>query len=183
MRIALFGIACVGKSTIGELLAKKWGYTFIDFDMEVKSRMGVSISKLMDDCLTDQGYRQKVKHILPQILQENKDNMVLAMPPSGLFREYLTVFRKHGDVLTVTLKDKAKNILQRLIFTDDDDNLLDEEIVNDGNRALYYKEIQKDIDYYSYTLRKADLQFNIDGMNAESAANLLAERILARNQN
>ena len=180
MRIALIGVACVGKSTIGELLAGKWGYTFIDFDQEVKARMNTSISKLMEKCFNDYEYRQKVKHILPQILLENKDNMVIAMPPFGLFREFLTIFREHNDVLTVALKDKAKNILSRTFFTDDDDNIINEEIINDGNRHLYYEEIKKDISYYYTSLRKADLQFNINGMNANDATKLLAEQILIR---
>jgi len=178
MRIALFGIACVGKSTIGELLADMLGYTFIDFDNEVKVRMGIYVSRLMMDSFNDYAYRQKVKHILPRILREYNDNIVIAMPPSGLFREYLAVFREHSDVLTVALKDKAINILNRTIFTDDDDNIISEEIINDNNRHLYYEEIQKDISYYYTTLRKAKLQFNINGMNAADAAKHLADRII-----
>ena len=182
MRIALIGVACVGKSTIGALLAEKWDYTFIDFDDEVKTRMKISISRLMEKCFNDYAYRQKVKHILPQILLENKDNIVIAMPPFGLFREFLTVFREHNDVLTVAIKDKAKNILSRTIFTDDDDKVIDEEIINDSNRHLYYEEIKKDISYYYTSLRKADLQFNINGMNAKDATDHLAECILIKTQ-
>ncbi len=39
MRIILVGVACVGKSTIGKLLAEIMGYKFFDFDIEVEERM------------------------------------------------------------------------------------------------------------------------------------------------
>ena len=32
----LVGVTCVGKSTVGKLLADNYGFTFIDFDNEVK---------------------------------------------------------------------------------------------------------------------------------------------------
>ena len=38
MRIILVGVSCVGKSTIGKLLAEKLGYKFFDFDFEVEER-------------------------------------------------------------------------------------------------------------------------------------------------
>ncbi len=39
MRIILVGVAWVGKSTIGKLLAEIMGYKFFDFDIEVEERM------------------------------------------------------------------------------------------------------------------------------------------------
>ena len=36
MKILLFGVSCVGKSTVGEILAKKLGYKYFDLDDEVK---------------------------------------------------------------------------------------------------------------------------------------------------
>ena len=35
MKILLFGVSCVGKSTVGEILAKKLGYKYFDLDDEV----------------------------------------------------------------------------------------------------------------------------------------------------
>jgi shikimate kinase len=173
MRIALFGISCVGKTTVGAILASKLEYDFIDFDGEVSRRMGLSISRLKDTCFNEYAYRQKVKHILPQILEEHPDKLVIAMPPSGLFREYKTVFEKNPDVLTIALRDKAINILKRLVFTDDDDNIVDEEVVTYENAGLYYEDIKQDIAYYYATLRKARLRFDMDGMDAETTATRL----------
>lgn len=37
-------------------------------------------------------------------------------------------------MLTISLKDSAKNILKRLTFYDDESKVIEEEIVNDSNR-------------------------------------------------
>jgi shikimate kinase len=180
MRIALFGVSCVGKTTVGRIAADKLDHAFIDFDEAVAIKMGTSISKLKDMVFNEHAYRQKVKHILPQILMENPNNLVLAMPPSGLFREYRQVFLKHSDVITVALKDKAGNILNRLVFTDDNDQIVDEEVVNEDNAHLYYRSIQEDIAYYYATLRKARYSFDINGMSAEEAATALIDFLLSK---
>lgn len=177
MRVALFGISCVGKSTLGAKLAEIYDYRFVDFDAEVRARMNMSITRIKKSCFNEHRYRQTVKHILPEILSENPDNMVLAMPPGGLLREYKTVFDRNPDVLTVVLKDRSVNILNRLVFTDDDDEIIDEQVVTDENRHLYYREIRKDVEYFRASLSKARLSFNIDGRGIDDAAIALADFI------
>lgn len=36
MNIMLFGISCVGKTTVGKIMAEKLGYQFYDMDEETK---------------------------------------------------------------------------------------------------------------------------------------------------
>jgi hypothetical protein len=104
------------------------------------------------------------------------------MPPGGLFRAYKFILDKHHpDVLTVALKDRAKNILARIIFTDDDDNIEDV-VLNDKELRYYYRDIQADLAYFSTTHRKAKLQFDIDGRNIEDAANALYQYILTNDR-
>lgn len=178
MRVLLVGVPCVGKSTIGRLLAQKWGYTFIDFDFLIEEKMGDSIERMKNTCFNEYEFRQRVKHILAETLHENKDNLVIAMPPSGLFREYKSIIDNlHTDVITIALKDKAKNILERLCFYDEDSKLIEDYAVNESNRDYYYNEIKADIEYYYATHRKANIQFRINGMSAEESAESLAVRI------
>jgi shikimate kinase len=178
LRIILVGVSCVGKSTIGKLLAEKWNYPFIDFDFEVESRMGESIERIKNTCFYENEYRNKVMHILPQILEENIDDVIIAMPPSGLFREYKSTIDKHPDILTVALKDKAKNIMNRLTFYDEDTVLMEDYIVDESNYEYYYNDVKADIEYFYTTLKKAKMQFNINGMNAVDAADKLADSII-----
>ncbi|NWH05833.1 shikimate kinase [Desulfobacter latus] len=43
MKVFLVGVGCVGKSTIGALLAKKLNYSFYDLDDEIESFFNTSI--------------------------------------------------------------------------------------------------------------------------------------------
>ncbi len=179
MRILLVGVSCIGKSTIGKLLAEIMDYKFFDFDLEVEERMNEHISSIKKRTLAfinEKGYRDEVKHILNDILTKNEDKIVIAMPPSGLFQSYSAIINKHSDVITIALKDKAENILERLIFTDDESKPL-YNVLNEKNKPLYLREIKKDIEYFSRTYRKAKMHFNIDGMTANEAAHALLKRI------
>lgn len=42
MRIYIVGVSCVGKSTVGMLLAEKFGYDFVDFDLYVERSRRIS---------------------------------------------------------------------------------------------------------------------------------------------
>jgi shikimate kinase len=179
MRIILVGVACVGKSTIGKLLAEIMGYKFFDFDIEVEERMREHISSIKKRTLAfndEKGYRDEVKHILDDILSKNKDKIVIAMPPGGLFQSYSAIINKHSDVLTIALKDKAENILERLTFYDDESKPI-YNVLNKRNKPLYLREIKKDIEYFSRIYRKAKLHFNIEGMTANDAAHALLNKI------
>ena len=46
MKILLVGVACVGKTTIGERLAERLDYPFFDLDEEVEKFYGTSIERL-----------------------------------------------------------------------------------------------------------------------------------------
>jgi len=180
MRIALFGISCVGKTTVGQIMADALGYSFVDFDHEVIARMDTTITALKDDCGTERRYRRRVRHILRQILSEHQDNLVLAMPPSGLFPEYAMVFHRHPDVVTVWLSDKAKNIFKRLIFTDDDDKLIEEQVITAENAWYYMADVKRSIAGYRDTLEKAQLRFKIKGRSAKETADALIEVLLLK---
>jgi len=172
VRLYLVGVECVGKSTIGKILSNKLGYKFVDFDLEVQERMGETISTIKGRHFNAHGFRDEVSHILSDLLQEYKDNVVISMPPSGMYGQYLRILKKNPDVLTITLKDKAQNILERLVFYDKDNNLL-KNVVNDRNRQLYYQSIKDDIEHFYTTHRKTKMKFNINGMNAEESAQKL----------
>ena len=48
MKILLFGVSNVGKTTIGKLLAERIGFGFCDLDDEVKSHLGMTLEKFVN---------------------------------------------------------------------------------------------------------------------------------------
>ena len=50
MIIYIVGISCVGKTTIGRMLAEKINYSFFDLDDEIESYYQKPIERIQDEC-------------------------------------------------------------------------------------------------------------------------------------
>lgn len=180
MRVYLVGVTCVGKTTVGRLLAKRLDYDFLDFDEETKREFKKPLLALHNQCFNNKGYRDFTKPLLARLLKEHPSDVVIAMPPGGLFREYKSILdREHPDVVTVWMKDSANNIFNRLIFTDDEDNLITEPVINEDNAQWYLNDVRGDLEYYRRTHSKATVHFDVAGRCAEDAADALAEELRA----
>ncbi len=116
MRVLLVGVSCVGKTTIGRLLAGRLGCSFFDLDEEIETHFNTSIKRLQARFLTDYSYRKEVSVVLKRIVAEHRD-CVVALAPSGLRDAYLRVIRK-VDCVTVAIEDTPENIVQRATFYD-----------------------------------------------------------------
>jgi shikimate kinase len=177
MRIILVGVDCVGKSTLGKYLADEWNYSYIHFIFEVEKRMGSSIEKIREKYWTNKGFRDATSPILRDILDEYHENLVIVMSASGLYSEYVSVIESNPDVITVWLKDRPKNIMERLTFYDEDSKLIPDYDYKE-NYEYYYNDLKGDIEFYRNSLRKAKLHFDINGMDAVNAGKELARSIL-----
>ena len=47
-RIVLLGYMCAGKSTVGEALARRLEWQFLDFDVEIERREGATVREIID---------------------------------------------------------------------------------------------------------------------------------------
>lgn len=180
MRIILVGVSCVGKSTVGQLLADKHGLTFIDFDWEVEKRIGERITALKNRFFNEHGYRDYVNPVLEAVLNEYPNNLIIAMPPGGMFQQYTKHYKKHTDLTIVALKDTAKNIMERLIFYDDDSQFDPTYTVTPENYAYYYKDVKEDIAYFNPKYKNAHIKLSVNGRTAEEVADELWELIERR---
>ena len=176
MKIVITGIACVGKSTVGKLLAKRMGHLFYDFDLEIERAFGMPISRIKEDISSERAYRKKTAPVLENLMQGR--DWVIASTPSGLKDHYWKLIEKDPEIVTVVLRDRAAHILERLTFYDDDSLLLPS-AVTPANRHLYEREIQEDMKYYGSSHRKADIKFQIKGRPANQAAEALYEELMA----
>jgi len=174
MKIIIVGISCVGKSTVGKILADKVGYKFFDFDFEVEKYFNSHITFLKREYPFERTFREKASVVLSKILKENNDNFVLAMTPSGLMDNYWKIIKKDDNLITIALKDKAKNILKRITFYDDYSKPMESPVTKE-NEKHYLKDISLDNEYYGRTYKKAKIQKNIDGKSALQVADELKD--------
>lgn len=172
MRILLTGTSCVGKTTVGGILAPRLGYPFFDLDAEIEKHFDTSIERLQARFLSGYSYREACSSVLKKIVEDNGDCLV-ALPPSGLRDAYLRIIRKI-DCVIVAIEDRAENILQRITFYDIDSKRIERHLTAEEKR-VYLKEIKKDIKYFKKSHQRAHLHVDIAGLDAAASARRIEE--------
>jgi shikimate kinase len=165
MKIYIVGVGCVGKTTIGELLAKNLGYSFYDLDQNVEDYYGNPIEIIQNESYGIMDFREKASIVLDELFSIEGD-AVIAGTISGLTGAYLRVYKRHkktSKLISVHLYDNPENILERLTFYDENSQLMQINLT-DEKRKKYLRKIKADYTHFKKSLQKADLQFNIDGL-------------------
>lgn len=176
MIILLFGVSNVGKTVTGMKLAGKLQYTFFDMDEEIKRRFQLTLEEFMKKNPWPHE-RYKVKgDILKKIIQENKDNIVIAVSPIYEARNFNSLF-KLENVLPIELQDSAEHIFQRLVFSDENDNVYVDNEYKEAHKKYYMKEIREDIAYVRQTFKKIKWKYFVDNKPVEQVASELYEML------
>lgn len=180
MRIFLTGVACVGKTTVGRILAELLDVPFFDMDEEVESFFGTSLERFQNRFLTTCSYRNEAANALIHLLSRAESrNSVIAMPPSGLMGGYLRAIKKSSGI-TVALSDKPENILERITFYDIDSKMIEKDLAAEEKR-LYLREIKKDITYFRKSYDRAHLRVDISDIDPHQAALRVRQAVNACN--
>ena len=64
MILYLVGISCVGKTTIGKMLAETIDFSSFDLDIEIQNFYNKPIERIQDECFSMNEYREKASKIL-----------------------------------------------------------------------------------------------------------------------
>jgi shikimate kinase / 3-dehydroquinate synthase len=107
--IILVGMMGSGKTTVGRLLAKQLGKTFIDSDEEIQKRTGVTIQHIFD-VEGEAGFRQREAGIVQELLLRN--DIILATGGGAVLdQQSRKLMRENGTV--VYLKSGVHDLWQR----------------------------------------------------------------------
>lgn len=178
LKIYIVGISCVGKTTIGRLLADNLKYPFYDLDEEIEKYYQKPVEKIQNECYSIIDYRQKASVVLDNLLT-TEENMVIAGTTSGLKDSYFKIYKKHKkskDLISINIIDDPENVLNRLTFYDADSKLL-EKVLDDNMRKIYLKEIIADWKYFKKSLSLADLQINISNIPLAQIPGLIVQNL------
>ena len=158
--IVLIGMPGVGKSTVGVLLAKRLGYSFLDTDIYIQAREGVSLQELILQHGTS-GFCDIEAHHLGSISVEAH---VIATGGSVVYREQaMKHLRADGSIIHLDLE------LPRLQKRLDDIEARGVVITSDQNLADLYKE--RHLLYNKY----ADITIRTDYMTPDQVVNKIYE--------
>jgi shikimate kinase len=181
MRIFLTGVSCVGKTTIGMKVGELLGIKFFDLDQEIESFFETSIERFQNRFLTVHSFRNEAAKALVHLLNRpDSVKSVIALPPSGLMGGYLRAIKKvEGTIVVIT--DKPEEILERVRFYDIDSRPIEKKLTS-KEKKLYLREIKKDITYFRASYRRANLQVDISGLDANQAAWKVMEAVKELNE-
>ena len=145
MKICLFGVSNVGKTTVGKLLAERLNIKFVDLDEEVKNRLKISLEEFVNT--ENLRWRdQKRGSIIKKIIKMEED-VVFAISPISYFENFKTSIIS-DDNLLIELYDTPENIFSRLVFSDENDEIYTDDNYKNANKDYYVKETQADLNWY-----------------------------------
>ena len=99
--IVLIGMPAVGKSTIGVLLAKTMGFSFIDTDLIIQQETGRLLQDIIDKDGLD-AFCEAEEHAICSV--SVKENAVIATGGSAVYsRKAMEWLKKHGRVYYLSL--------------------------------------------------------------------------------
>src|SRR4030088_1052166 len=109
--IALIGLRGAGKSTLGKLLAKKIGWTFVELNKEIERQNGLSVAEIIA-LYGQEGFR-RMEQGAPTPLVARKELMVLATG-GGIVSEPLTFDLILSSFYTIWLKAEPEEHMARV---------------------------------------------------------------------
>jgi XRE family transcriptional regulator, aerobic/anaerobic benzoate catabolism transcriptional regulator len=109
--IALIGLRGAGKSTLGKLLAKKIGWSFVELNKEIEAQNGLSVAEIIA-LYGQEGFRRMEQAALGQLLAR-KELMVLATG-GGIVSEPLTFDLILSSFYTIWLKAEPEEHMARV---------------------------------------------------------------------
>lgn len=179
MKILLFGITNVGKSTIGKMLSKELNYNFDDIDDEIKKKYK-TIDIFKEKYPSDYERHMQRGNILKNVVNKYKDNVVIAVS-SIFYEEFFNDVIGQANVLAIELQDSPENILERLVYADENDEVHPLVIKTKSEKDYYLKEIKEDIKYYKRVYKKIENKFDMQGEKPEEVTKRLLEYIKRKN--
>jgi XRE family aerobic/anaerobic benzoate catabolism transcriptional regulator len=109
--IALIGLRGAGKSTLGKMLAKKIGWSFVELNKEIEAQNGLSVAEIIA-LYGQEGFRRMEQAALGQLLAR-KELTVLATG-GGIVSEPLTFDLILSSFYTIWLKAEPEEHMARV---------------------------------------------------------------------
>ena len=170
MTILLFGVSNVGKSITGELLANRLGYDFYDLDEETKKHRNTTLEEFVSTGTLRE--RDQIRCNLINSLIARIGDKVIAVTPISYIQTLQSLLFSSA-IFSIELIDSAENIFDRLVFSDENDNVYKDDDYKNEHRDYYLSEISKDLEWYGSIYTDIKHKFHISGRLPEDVVDEL----------
>lgn len=151
--IILIGMPGAGKSTVGVVLAKKLGYSFVDADLVIQSQEG----KLLHELIAERGVEGfwKLEEAVGEAIEAKRT--VIATGGSAVYGEKaMTHYRQIGTVVYLSLsleaiRERLGDLTERGVTLRDGQNL---EGLYAERQSLYEKYADITVDCEGFSIRE-----------------------------
>lgn len=168
MIVALLGLMGSGKSTVGELLAKKLHLDFIDLDEMIVQGEGKSISEIFEQ--KSEAYFRKLEHLyLKSVLSQ--DYLILATGGgTPIFDNNMFLLKQRSK--TIFLHASVDSLAKRVLDSASERPLL-KGLSENERQAKLNKLLEDRLAIY----QKADIRIDTDGKIPEEIVNEILQRL------
>ena len=174
MKILIWGIPCVGQADIGKMLAKKLNYKYFDMNEIIKKKYG-TIDNFHNTFLSDYDEFKEKERIALDVINNNED---FVMTITLIYIENIVNRIVNTDTISVELIDNLESIYERIVFYDENDNLmLDSQEYRDEHKEYYVKSLKNDMTT-SYLEYRNIPKFNINSRKFEDIIDELKDFLL-----
>ncbi len=163
--ITLVGLMGAGKTTLGNKLASRLGYYFIDCDQEIEDRQQVSISEIFSK-KGEKYFRQIEKEIIEEIILRD-ENTVISLGGGAFINDEIRALVKEKS-LVIWLFASIEETLRRV------GGKTSRPLLNHGDK----RKVLEDLTKKRYPIyMQADLKFETTSENHESLINKIIKKI------
>ena len=99
--------------------------------------------------------------ILRDLLNEYKDNLVIAVSPIFHARYFNSILNMER-VIAIELQDSEEHIFERLVFSDENDNVYKDDAYKEKHKDYYMRDIHEDIVYVKRVFEKIENKYFIN---------------------
>ena len=138
-------------------------------------RYNDTIENIQRGCFGD-AYDTKKARVLKDILSRCGENAIIAMSPIYYMTKYKLMFR-NSKVFSIVLQDSPENIADRVVYTDENDNVI-ENPVRDVKTDI--RDIKYFISRYKKAFDRIEHKYDIAGRDASTAAREIIDNIIKR---
>jgi Shikimate kinase len=166
MNITLIGMSGVGKSRIGQRLAEKLHYRFIDIDRVMEKDSGRKLQELVD-CLGDEKFIETEENAILCI--GNEGNAVISPGGSSIYSQRAMDFLK--DISTVVFLSASLEEIKKRTADFSERGIVG--LKEKGLNRLFEERLPLYIKY-------ADLTVDVEGCSDQSIIDMLIEKVCSQ---